>query len=235
MNYKNNKFVNEISFVTAKTDATSQMDIYLKGEIDAVSRNYYKPAVLHFQAITSDSAATRATIINKIVDLKIPLIPVEYELGSSSELNSFLKNGTPEIIKNRESNQNNIELNKRITNYKNRVLNYLYFSLSMAYINALNSHDKTKIDIIENLKMMENFDFESLKILKEANFKISSSDSGNFYINKNNEKIALSSTSFDKLNKILKLFKKAAKDEEKFKFLNHELETFNPYQSQMNK
>lgn len=166
---------------SASMDATSSMDIFLGGLVKYAGEDGI-PASLHFYVTKNDN--TNLTERNGVLELRIPVIPVAWNINSRESMNSFVRDAkNPESITEAYENMPVDERERRVDQYTSKIYNYIKTELAIRYLVAKNNKDKVIMNQIKNLSVMKesNFDFELFEAITK-NPKTLRHKAGNHYL-----------------------------------------------------
>ena len=147
-------------FNTVDIDNTSSISTFISALVNYAGEDGF-PTKFHFYLTKNKNL--NLTDSNKLVSLRIPIIPVYWNINSRESVNSFIKNGKDpcEVSKLYASMDSN-EKNKRIDQYTSKIMTYITTELALRYIVAKRNGDKLIMKQISDLTMMkeQGFDFD---------------------------------------------------------------------------
>lgn len=151
---------------TATMDNTFKMDIAIGSHVMYASEESMPYSIHIYFTKNENSNLTNA---NKVLDLRLPIIPIIWDANNQLSLNKFLNEGgcKEEFIQKYKSIPK-VQRDDMIDNYSDMLLDYLISELAMRYMDAKNygrKQDKIIMDQIKNLHVMENFDFELFELM----------------------------------------------------------------------
>ena len=145
-------------FNTSAVDNTSSMRTFVAGLVHYAGEDGF-PTKFHFYLTKNRNM--NLTDSNKLVSLRIPIIPVVWNINSRESVNSFIKNGKdPRTVSELYDSMDKAEKEQRIQQYTNKIMTYITTELALRYIVAKRNGDKLIMDQISELKMMEEQDFD---------------------------------------------------------------------------
>lgn len=161
--------VREIEFAcTSNSDGTTAMEIFLGGLVKYAGEDGY-PTVLHFYLTKNENI--NLTERNKVLDLRIPIISVAWNINSRESMNSFIRDAKNiSLNKQKYLNMPKEERNQKENQYTEKLYNFIKTELAIRYIHAKNHNDKIIMNQIKNLRVMKdsNFDYDLFEAITKA-------------------------------------------------------------------
>lgn len=162
--YANKRYLLKNSIATTKEfDGTTNLSIMIDNAL-AVATIDGTPTLLHFYITKNKNR--QLTKENGLLDLKIPIIPMTYNINSSRSLSDFITKGqTPAKIIEQGKDIPVEVVEKNIASYRNKILNYIKMQIALRYALAKENNDINAMNILFNLSCMQDFDLELTSLL----------------------------------------------------------------------
>ena len=215
---------------TAETDNTSSMRTFVSSLVHYAGEDGF-PTNFHFY-ITKNSTL-KLTDSNKVISLKIPIIPIVWNINSRESIGSFVKKAkNPSEVSALYETMDPAERNAKISSYTDKIMTYITTELALRYVIAKRKGDKLIMKQIKNLKMMEDFDFELFEAIASDPKGLRHKADGHYLVFDNSgadEYVQIS----DEQSKLYPTYKTAldryTSIREQFATLNTDIETFRTY------
>lgn len=225
------RHVSQLEFYnTAETDNTSSMSTFVSSLVHYAGEDGF-PTNFHFY-ITKNSTL-KLTDSNKVISLRIPIIPVVWNINSRESVGSFIKKAkNPSEVSAQYESMDSTERDNRINAYTDKIMTYITTELALRYILAKRNGDKLIMKQIENLKMMKGFDFDLFEAIASDPKGLRHKADGHYLVFDNSgtdEYVQIS----DKQSKLYSDYKNAldryTSIREQFATLNSDIEAFRTY------
>ena len=145
-------------FNTSAFDNTASMRTFVSALVNYAGEDGF-PTKFHFYLTKNRNM--NLTDSNKLVSLRIPIIPVVWNINSRESVNSFIKNGKePQKVAELYAAMDRDDKEQRIEQYTSKIMTYITTELALRYIVAKRNGDKLIMDQISELKMMQEQDFD---------------------------------------------------------------------------
>ncbi len=227
------RHINTIEFHnTATSDGTGSMRTYIEGLINFAGVDGF-PTSFHFYVTKNKNPSL--TDANKVIELTIPIFPVVCNVNSRESINSFIKNaGSPEVVKAMYEQMPPADINARITQYANKIMNYITTELALRYLVAKSNGDKIIMNQIRNLKVMkdQDFDFKLFEAIANNPKTMRRKKDGVYLVFENNgneDLVAISDEQAQKYAGYKDAVDKFPAIERQFTSLNADIETYRLY------
>lgn len=151
-------------FINEDIDMSSHMRMHFYNTIDFHSK---WPTKLYLQIIKNKSL--KATKENALLNLEIPVLPVGYMTESEEDYEKLIKYGTPENIQKENEALSPEESDRRIKEHADEALNYFLYKIAERYYKAVKNKDKKTMNMLANLEVVKEFNFDFDSFIKLCN------------------------------------------------------------------
>lgn len=227
------RVVGEIElFNTVDSDNTFAMNTYIAGLINYAGEDGI-PSILHFYITKNKN--TNLTDSNKVLSLKIPIIPMICNINSRESINSFIKNAKdPQTISSIYDCMDDKEKNQKIEQYTSKIMTYITTELALRYIVAKRNNDRLIMDQISKLKVMkeQDFDFALFEAIINNPKGLRHKTDGHYLVFENKGKedyVQISDTQSQKYPIYKTMLDKYGPIQKQITSLNSDIETFRNY------
>lgn len=219
-------------FNTSDIDNTAAMSIFVSALVNYAGEDGFPT---HFHFYLTKNKNVNLTDSNKVVSLRIPIIPVVWNINSRESVNSFIKNGKePKKVSELYDSMDRDEKEERISQYTSKIMTYITNELALRYIVAKRNGDKLIMDQISKLKIMQeqDFDFDLFEAIVNNPKGLRHKTDGHFIVYEEKGKdvyVQISDAQSQKYPSYKDSLDKYCVIQKQFTTLNSDIETFRTY------